>query len=156
MWFILDRYLWLLGLSPAILRICNVLYYPTSIFFVTNKANCFVCSSQQSWRAAGCCFLDNDLYVLSCEHTFPISCCRFSSLGKLNSCSYIVFSKVFFPQVFSPVFFQVSSHHLSHPQTKAMVEFESQQHRAGWSNPGALTVLQPCTRLALSQVTSSR
>lgn len=98
MWFILDRYLSLMGLSPAILRICNVLYYPTSVFFVTNKANCFVCSSQQSWRAAGCCFLDNDLYVLSCEHTFPISCYRFSSLGKLNSCSYTVFPKSFFPR----------------------------------------------------------
>lgn len=36
-----------------------------------------------------------------------------------------------------------------------MVEFESQQHWAGWSKPGALTLLQPCKRLAWSQATSS-
>lgn len=119
------------SLSPAILRVCNVLYYQTSVSFVANKANCFTCSSQQSWRAAGWCFLDNDLYKLSWEHTFPISCCCFSSLDKLNSCSYTVFSKVFppRPKLFSSVFFQVYSHHLSHSRTKVMVEFESQQHR---------------------------
>lgn len=87
---------------------------------------------------------------------FPISCCCFSSLDKLNSCSGTGFPKVFFfPQLFSSAFFWVYSHQLSHPRTKAMVEFESQQHRAGWSNPGALTLLQPCMRLALSQAASS-
>lgn len=40
------------------------------------------CSLEHSWRAAGCLFLDNDLYVFSCEHTFPVSCCCFSRLDK--------------------------------------------------------------------------
>lgn len=41
-----------------------------------------MCSLEHSWRAAGCLCLDNDLYVFSCEHTFPISCCCFSRLDK--------------------------------------------------------------------------
>lgn len=50
--------------------------------FVANKAKGLMCSLEHSWRAAGCLFLDNDLYVFSCEHTFPISCCCFSRLDK--------------------------------------------------------------------------
>lgn len=36
-----------------------------------------------------------------------------------------------------------------------MVELEKQQHRAGWSNPGVLTLLQPRKRLARSRAASS-
>lgn len=75
-----------------------------------------MCSLEHSWRAAGCLFLDNDLYVFSCEHTFPVSCCRFSRLDKKFLFMHRVFQNRFgfFPQLFSSASLLVYSHHLSH------------------------------------------
>lgn len=77
-----------------------------------------MCSWLWSWRSAGSYFLDKNVYVPSCEHTFPMSCCCFSSLDKFL---FILSSKVIF---FLAILFSLLpnySHHLSHPW---MVEFD--------------------------------
>lgn len=108
-----------------------------------------MCSLQCSWRAAGCCFLDNDLYALSYEHTFPMSCSHFSNLDKLNSCSYTVFQTLLFSSCSLSSFELIL---ITFPILKGRWWLSS---GASSTDLGPLTLPQPCMRLALFQATLS-